>query len=131
MSFAKKWGFMPKFSKALFNKIVDRISNGESLRKICEGKGMPDRSSVFRWLADDEKLRDQYARARDWQADAYADDCTYIADTEDDPQKARVMIDARKWHAGKLAPKKYGDKLTLDAEDGLAERFARAMSRDT
>ena len=55
----------------------------------------------------------QYARARDQQAATYADDIVNIADTEQDPNKARVRIDARKWHASKLAPKKYGEKLEL------------------
>lgn len=44
-----------------------------------------------------------------------ADDIIEIADVEDDPNKARVRIDARKWYAGKLNAKHYGDKLNLDA----------------
>ena len=34
--------------------------------------------------------------------------------TETDSNMARVRIDARKWAAGKLAPKKYGDKSTTE-----------------
>lgn len=30
--------------------------------------------------------------------------------------KAKLQIDARKWKAAKLAPKKYGEKLELDAD---------------
>jgi len=35
-----------------------------------------------------------------------------IADTTDDPQKARLQVDARKWIASKLLPKVYGDKVS-------------------
>lgn len=109
-----------EFSQDVFDTICERISNGESLRAICLAKEMPNRSNVFRWLEQNESLRDQYARARESQADAYADDCTFIADTADDPAKARVQIDARKWAASKLAPKKYGDKIQHTGEGGGA-----------
>ena len=111
-----------EFSQNVFDTICERITNGESLRKICEDEHMPNRSNVFRWMAQEgaEELRDQYARARDAQADAYADDCVYIADNAKDAAIARVQIDARKWHASKLAPKKYGDKIQHTGEGGGA-----------
>jgi hypothetical protein len=39
-----------------------------------------------------------------------------IADTEKDPAIARNRMDARKWYAGKVSPKKWGDKIELDAK---------------
>lgn len=44
-----------------------------------------------------------------------AEEIVIIADSCTDPHKARLQIDARKWYASKLAPKKYGDKLDLNA----------------
>lgn len=87
---------------------------GESLRGICAKPGMPTRSTVFLWLTKNESFSDQYARAREAQADTYADECIYIADTETDAHIARVRIDARKWVAGKARPKKYGDKIEVE-----------------
>lgn len=71
---------------------------------------------MLRWLHDEDRqdFRDQYARAREDQADTYADQMVEIADTEDDPQRARVRIDARKWVSSKLRPKRYGDRLDLN-----------------
>ena len=111
-----------EFSQDVFDTICERITNGESLRKIWEEAHMPNRSNVVRWMAAEgaEELRDQYARARDAQADAYADDCVYIADNAKDAAIARVQIDARKWHASKLAPKMYGDKIQHTGEGGGA-----------
>lgn len=118
---------MTEFSQEVFDEICERISDGESLRKICSADDMPNKANVFRWLAKDETLRDQYARAREVQADALFDECLAIADTFDkaeleNPQhigRAKLRIDTRKWMAGKLRPKAYGDKLDVDAKVGL------------
>jgi len=45
--------------------------------------------------------------------------------------QARLQFDARRWMAGKLAPKTYGDRQTVDVNHGLqdvddAELLARA-----
>lgn len=105
---------MPKavgFSQKTFDTICDRLVSGESLRSICRDKAMPSTTTVFKWLAERPDTAEQYARARETQADAIVDEIVEIADTEDDSAKARVRIDARKWVAGKMRPKKYGDKL--------------------
>lgn len=92
-------------------EICIRLADGESLRRICEDPGMPSRETVRKALRDDPEFVVQYARAREEQAETYADETIEIADTEGDPQRARVRIDARKWAASKLAPKKYGDRV--------------------
>lgn len=95
--------------------ICDRISNGESLRAICSDAGMPAASTVFLWLDEDATFSEHYARAREAQADALFDEILSIADEEkEDVQRSRLRVDARKWMAGKLKPKKYGDKLELE-----------------
>lgn len=89
------------------------LSDGLSLRSICAAEGMPDRATVYRWLAANESFRDQYARAREDQADTLADEIVAIADEEQDPARARVRVDARKWVASKLKPKKYSERVDL------------------
>jgi len=113
----KKNGRPTIFTEKLAEAICIRIADGESLRSICEDKKMPGLTTVRRWLADAdrEKFRLQYAQARDEQADFYADEIIEIADTSDgDFNKARLRIDARKWKAARMAPKKYGDKITQE-----------------
>lgn len=114
--------------------ICERIAEGESLRAICQTEEMPNRATVFRWLEAHEAFRDQYTRARDMQADALADELIDIADDSSNDwmdrqmkdggtdrvvdsetiNRSRLRIDARKWIASKLKPKKYGDKLDLE-----------------
>mgnify|MGYP000867958778 CR=1 FL=1 len=107
-------GLPVEYSPEVADAICERLAVGESLRHICAQDGMPRMASVFRWLAANEAFREQYARAREEQAESYADEITQIADEEIDPQRARVRIDARKWVASKLKPKKYGDKVTTE-----------------
>lgn len=106
-----------KYTEELASEICKQIMEGKSLRQICESKEMPDRSTVHDWLARDETFAVQYARARDTQADTLADDIVAISDTatdKDSAAAAKVRVDARKWVAAKLKPKRYGDKLDLD-----------------
>lgn len=105
-------------SVAVADEICERIANGESLRSICQDDWMPTTTTVYRWLQDYPDFRDQYADARARQADHYADQIVTIADTADDANKARLQIDARKWVAAKLLPKKYGERTTQTIEGG-------------
>ena len=69
------------FSTEIADLICEKLVEGESLRAICRQDGMPGLSTVFRWLGEHDGFRDQYARAREAQADTYADEITLIADT--------------------------------------------------
>jgi hypothetical protein len=106
-----KVGRPSSYTDAMAEKICDEIAYGRSLQQIQRDPGMPPMQTVMRWLEANEQFRDQYARAREKQADHYAAEIVEIADTEEDPQKARVRIDARKWVASKLRPKAYGERV--------------------
>lgn len=103
-------------SEALTDTILDRLLVGESLRAVCREEGMPDLRTVLRWLLDDEEFARKYTRTREGQAEVM-DYMIYDAALEVTPENAaamRVKIDALKWRAMKLAPKKYGDKLDMN-----------------
>lgn len=78
---------------------------------------MPALRTVFVWLAKHPEFVQQYALAREEQADTLADEIVEIADGSkfaDDSAvmtaRDRLRVDARKWVAAKLKPKVYGDK---------------------
>jgi hypothetical protein len=56
--------------------------------------------------------RSHYARAREDQADVYADEIVEMRDkaTPENAHAIRVRIDARRWIAAKLKPRVYGDR---------------------
>jgi hypothetical protein len=107
MAFAEDWR----------ETILFRLTEGESLRRICRDEDMPGRTFVFSELANDPEFANQYARAREAQADAIFDDILDIVDdTTEMVDDRRIRMDARKWIAGKLRPKVYGDKLELSGD---------------
>jgi len=133
------------FSDEIALAICARLSDGESLRKICCDAEMPGQTTVYRWLMENEAFREQYACARELQADTLFDEILDIADDasndwmerhgENNPgwqengeaiRRSQIRIDSRKWMAGKLRPKKYGDKQLIgsDPDNPLPEGFS-------
>lgn len=121
------------YSTATTTAICIRLGLGESLREICSGEDMPDKSTVMRWLATHSEFRDQYASAREAQADYYAEEIIEISDDgtndwmlrkqgDDEIEvenkevlaRSRLRVDTRKWLMARMAPKKYGDKVTQE-----------------
>lgn len=100
--------------------ICSLLADGESLRKVCERPGMPNKATVFRWLAQRAEFRDQYAKATETRADAIFEDMFDIADSVNEEAaavaKARLRIDTRKWALARMNPKKYGDKVSQEID---------------
>lgn len=113
---------MTEYSKDLGDKICLAIYHGSSLVRVCKELTVTYQY-VFKWLAENQEFADNYARAREAQADYHADEIIEIADTEADSNKARVRIDARKWVAGKMKPKKYGDATMVKHADADGEKL--------
>ncbi|HFB0060978.1 TPA: hypothetical protein WNB90_001667 [Neisseria gonorrhoeae] len=116
----RKLGRPTDYTKDMADKICEKIANGRSLRSICAEDGVPPMKTIYRWLEANEEFRHQYARAREKQADYFAEEIIEIADSAEAESaavsKAKLQIDARKWAASKIAPKKYGDKTELDVK---------------
>lgn len=124
------------YTEELGLKICSLIARGMPLTKICKRDGMPCLATVYGWMwGGKEKCKhpeflDMYEQARLDQADTLADEIIEIADdgendtyTNEDGfavvrndvvQRSRLRVDARKWVAAKLKPKKYGDQLKQD-----------------
>lgn len=124
-----------EFDQEVADRICDEITQGKSLRSILEAEDIPASSTIYKWLAANEHFAEQYARAREAQADSLFDEILTIADdgrndsyVDDDGNprtdhdviaRSKLRVDARKWMAGKLRPKKYGDKLAIGGADDL------------
>jgi hypothetical protein len=126
------------YTTVIATSICEQLIEGKSLRQICEQPGMPNKATVLRWLADEKRavFRDQYARAREMQAEAMADEILEIADTPEIGQKTvskatgieitegdmiehrRLRVDTRKWLMSKLLPKKYGVAKEEESDSG-------------
>jgi hypothetical protein len=124
------------YNPELIDEICDRIASGEPLVRICREDGMPRIVTVYRWLNKYPEFSNLYAKAKDAAADTLAEEIQDISDsmpmettdkegnTRFDPayiQWMRLRVDARKWVAAKLKPKKYGERTTItgDADNPL------------
>ena len=145
---AKARGRPTDFTQDVAGVICTRMANGESLRAICRDDGMPAESTVRQWaVADTQGFHAQYTRARQAQMDALAEDILEIADEKTgDHNRARLRVDTRKWLMSKIAPKRFGDRITAEisgpdggaietkdvsAREILANRLAGLASRGT
>lgn len=133
-----KVGRPTDYSPELSDLICERLAQGESMRSIARDDSMPAMSTLFKWLRIHTEFAQQYAIAKEESADALVDDMLDIADNQvEQPlivdglpmqvdgklvmvkdavsvNHARLRVDARKWAASKLKPKKYGDKVTQE-----------------
>lgn len=105
-----KMGRPSIYSDAVADKICEEIALGRSLFSICRDASMPGFTTVKTWLREKDDFRAKYVRAREEQADYYADSIHEIAQFEEDVGRARLRIDAIKWHTEKLRPKVYGPR---------------------
>lgn len=127
----EKVGRPTTYTPEIITRICDQIADGRSLRKVCEDDGMPSKMTVLNWLNRYPEFVTQYARAKDESADSHADDMLDIADEAiertdsgayDAAQVAhqRLRIDARKWIASKLKPKKYGERVHTEVSGTMS-----------
>lgn len=123
-----KGGRPTTYTPEIAAEICKRLSEGQSLSKMTTDPKMPSQSTVYLWLLRHPEFSESYAQARDEQADTLADEIVAIADEPpaeivDDKGISRIdsgwvtwqknRVDARKWVAAKLKPKKYGDRQML------------------
>ena len=132
------------YTVKLAEDICTHLIEGGSLIGYCRINGNPGFSTVKRWLQEDrredpdnpdeESFRAMYARARDQQADTHADYIHRIAERVELAEKTRnndavaplmAAAELRKWLAGKMKPRKWGDlqRLQHEGKDGESLRL--------
>lgn len=106
-----------------FKRLIHLVYEGSTLREGLKKVGLS-------WKVFDKvgqrypDLQGDITRARVLRVESLAQEVIEIADTEEDPQKARNMIDARKWYASKIAPKTYGDRVDVNVTETVNIRHA-------
>jgi hypothetical protein len=111
-----KIGRPSSYTKEVAEQICDLIAAGGHMHVVCAEEWAPAERTVYQWLRAHEEFAQMYAHARERQQEVFAAEVVLIADNEPDPARARNRMDARKWHASKVAPKKWGDRLEIDAK---------------
>jgi hypothetical protein len=95
--------------------ICERVAKGETLTSICNEPEMPAWTTVHDWKKADESFRQDFMRAREQQAEIWADELVDISDAElpthEAIGRARLRMQSRQWLAGKYNPQ-FADKPT-------------------
>lgn len=108
-------------------RICDHIASG-GYATDTQRFGLPEITTINRWLVENEAFSLAYARAREARAETFANQIIEIADTEEDPARARVRVEARKWVASKLLPRVYGENQRVEVQHTLSETAARVLA---
>lgn len=130
----KEW-HRDKVTEYVFQKISTTSLGIESIVKSAPYE-MPTRQTVMEWIAADKAIADNYARAKELQADFLAEEILDIADNAENDymtvtrgendievlnsehvQRSKLRIESRKWLMSKLKPKVYGDRLALAGDE--------------
>ena len=102
---------------AIMRRVCERISNGALVVHAAKAEGITA-WTVRSWAALTPELSTLYARAREDQAHAIAEEAITLADsvrggTSEEVQAVRLAVDTRKWMASKIAPRHYGEKFDM------------------
>ena len=123
-------GRKPQLNGPTRIKIYDYLCNGDSMMTVARKIGV-NKSSIYRWMKGDEKLKSMVKEAREIQAGTYVDDLIDIADDDSkdlitDPDtgkqspnaaavaRAKLKISTRKKLAGYYHPTEFSDKAQID-----------------
>lgn len=104
-------GRPPEITQSHKDTIINMIAIGDSIGKISKEISKQP-ATIYRWIDEDEELKELYTRAKESKAQVLAEEIIDIADDPDlKPDDKRIRVDARKWVAGKYYGKLFADRV--------------------
>ena len=98
-------------NRELATEAIRRLASGTPLVVACRDLNIP-RSTFYHFIGNESDLLDMLARAREEYAESIVCEMREIAETVEDVGRAKLLCDNIKWEASRMAPKKYGDRIT-------------------
>lgn len=103
------------YPNGIYETVLSRIADGETLAAICSSPGMPARRSVYDHMRADPDYAKRYANAVEVRASHRIDEIENVnkrlAEGSIDPQSARVLLQSLQWLASKEDSRRFSDKL--------------------
>lgn len=106
-----------QITNEIFEKIITAVLEGRTLTSACLDHSI-EYASFYRYAHSKPDLWSEYQRARAQGSDAKADEIIDISNNEPDVNRAKMQIDARKWHAAKTNPQVYGENIQISLDSG-------------
>jgi hypothetical protein len=128
----KKMGRPTDYTDQKGKEICMMVESGMTLTSICNLPDMPHISTIYDWQDSHPDFAERYSHARARCADTLAGRVIDEAMNSHDAPIGRLRMDALKWYASKLAPKKYGDKVEVEQTGNTNFKISFAVpERDT
>lgn len=126
----KEWQACLADPEGTLSDICDTVASGVGLLTWAKRKGL-NYSTVWNWLANDDRRKEAYTAARITAADALVEEAVEILDQElprdengrIDPGMVNLLrcrAEMRRWQAGKLRPAVYGETVRLESEGKIS-----------
>lgn len=137
-------GRKPKYTDAIAEEVLQGIAEGQTLLRICQREGMPDRTAILNWVREDREGRApkyrqgfaaRYDSAVQLRCEVWAEEVIDVADDGSNDwmeregktqvngeaiARSRLRVDTRKFMLSKLLPRIYGDKQTVEHTGSVA-----------
>ncbi|MFN8831404.1 MAG: hypothetical protein ACK50Q_16200 [Labrys sp. (in: a-proteobacteria)] len=104
------------YSDELAEQVLDLIAAGSRWREVEEQTGISTRS-IMRWTTDRPDFARALAEAKAAGAEVWS--TLDVLGREDDPQRARVLLEQARWLASKWSPSTFGDRVSIELEHRL------------
>ena len=115
---SRRRGRPETISEAQLIEIIELHAEGEPLKLCCEAFGITRLGFMWR-VNKSSDLLSRLAVAREQSAHSKVDGAWAIARTEPDVERARLLTDLCRWEVSKVLPTLYGDRLKVEAPDGV------------
>lgn len=133
-----------------FDDILSDISTGMAASRAAEARGI-NRRELWALIGSDESAANKYTRAKQTGLEVWADEIVTISDDASGDRatrtnaagdeyetldtefvaRSKLRVESRKWLLAKLAPRKYGERQTIehDASENFADVLVKARER--
>jgi hypothetical protein len=110
--------------------LVDCVAQGESLHAWCKRQDFPY-TTVREWIDRVPERKEKYERARIARAEWHVSDIeamlTEVRSGDLDPSAARVIAENKRWIASRMDPHLWGEKVQINAEVNIGQRYLDAI----
>jgi len=125
------------YTEELADRVLEEVATTtQSLKTICTPDEMPCAAVIIRWIRDRPEFALRYTKAKEEQAELFAEECIDISNTpvlavkteisplghkvttQDAIEHRRLQIETRKWYAAQMKPRKFGARVALTGAGG-------------
>lgn len=130
-------GGLTKKTEPILEEIFARISKGETLLHICKEPEMPSAKTFMGWVQYDQDVRERYYRAKETQAEFFAEEIISIADDSvsdimqgydrkgkpipmvnyENVKRSELRIKARQWLMERVKSSRFNEKVLVAKQE--------------